>query len=492
MEEQKLLSVKFNKLKGLENIELVFEKPLTAIMGVNGSGKTTVIHALACVYQPLEEKGENHKFPEFFVPNTDSLWDGSSFSVEYEKKVGSEDKTSRNIRKYSKKTDRWSPRYSERPKRDVFYIGIDSCLPEIEKQNNSSKVIYSSKERDDKIAKKVIEAAAGILNKDYELLLENTYRKKHFSGVKLSSGLKYSSLSMGTGEQRTIKLIEVIMKARQNSLILIDEIDLLLHVSSLKNLIQTLYKIAEEKKLQIIFTTHSLDVAQMTDYVGIQYIQHLKMSNGINKSMVYNTINSELIQNLTDSSVCPIKIYVEDNFAKAIVKKVLSILNMSRKSEVITYGSIENAFTIASAKVLQEENIDNTLIILDGDKYRTNEEKLEQIKKKLTGTEGGIQGKRDKAVSIISQFNLPLDKKPEKFFHGMLVECENIDNELIKAATEIQGVLDPHEWIHQICKKLNESETVIVQGIIDIIKDSEKWKDYIQPLENWLDTRRNV
>ena len=51
-------------------------------MGVNGSGKTTVIHALACAYQPDEDgKGENHRFPEFFVPNTDSLWKGSEFTV---------------------------------------------------------------------------------------------------------------------------------------------------------------------------------------------------------------------------------------------------------------------------------------------------------------------------------------------------------------------------------------------------------------------------
>ena len=47
-------------------------------MGVNGSGKTTVIHALACAYQPPEGgKGENHRVSDFFVPNTDALWKGS-------------------------------------------------------------------------------------------------------------------------------------------------------------------------------------------------------------------------------------------------------------------------------------------------------------------------------------------------------------------------------------------------------------------------------
>lgn len=80
MEKIILDSVHFNKLKGLNNVNIKFSDTLTAIMGVNGSGKTTVIHALACLYQP-DGNGENHKFPEFFVPNTDALWKGSKLNV---------------------------------------------------------------------------------------------------------------------------------------------------------------------------------------------------------------------------------------------------------------------------------------------------------------------------------------------------------------------------------------------------------------------------
>ena len=39
-----LKEIRFKKLKGLSNVTIKFSKPLTAIMGVNGSGKTTVIH----------------------------------------------------------------------------------------------------------------------------------------------------------------------------------------------------------------------------------------------------------------------------------------------------------------------------------------------------------------------------------------------------------------------------------------------------------------
>lgn len=80
MEKTTLKTVYFKKLKGLHDVKIEFTKPLTAIMGVNGAGKTTVIHALACIYRP-DGNGENHKFPEYFVPNTDALWQGSEFHV---------------------------------------------------------------------------------------------------------------------------------------------------------------------------------------------------------------------------------------------------------------------------------------------------------------------------------------------------------------------------------------------------------------------------
>ena len=297
-------SVFFKNLKGLKDAQFVFEKPLTAIMGVNGSGKTTVIHALACAYQPPEGgKGENHRFSDFFVPNTDALWQGSEFYVVNEK-IERDRTTILPSRKYGKAFDRWSPRYGDRPKRNIYYIGIDSCLPEIEKSNTQNRIIYSSRRKEDRLSQKVIRDAAAILNKNYQSLMENTFQNKHFNGVELDSGLKYSSLSMGTGEQRTIKILEKILNAEPYSLILIDEIDLLLHVSSLKRLIRRLDEIARDKHLQIVFTTHALEMVDLTQYVGIQYINNISLSEGqetLEKTIVYNTINSDLVYSLTGS-----------------------------------------------------------------------------------------------------------------------------------------------------------------------------------------------
>ena len=495
MENYKLMSVFFKNLKGLKDAQFVFEKPLTAIMGVNGSGKTTVIHALACAYQPPEGgKGENHRFSDFFVPNTDALWQGSEFYVVNEK-IERDRTTILPSRKYGKAFDRWSPRYGDRPKRNIYYIGIDSCLPEIEKSNTQNRIIYSSRRKEDRLSQKVIRDAAAILNKNYRSLMENTFQNKHFNGVELDSGLKYSSLSMGTGEQRTIKILEKILNAEPYSLILIDEIDLLLHVSSLKRLIRRLDEIARDKHLQIVFTTHALEMVDLTQYVGIQYISNISLSEEqetLEKTVVYNTINSDLVYSLTGSCERPLKLYVEDELAKAIVKKVLRTLNISGKADVIKYGAMENAFTVAAAKVLEGQDCTNTLILLDGEKYHTLDEKLVPIQKRFSGTESDIEEKWNQAASMISMFNLPNDTAPEKFFHDLVLENGDAANELVVAAAEIQAVHDTHEWLYNIQTKLNDTESNVVRDIIDMASNSAKWNDYIRPVVEWLSARTAV
>lgn len=495
MENYKLMSVFFKNLKGLKDAQFVFEKPLTAIMGVNGSGKTTVIHALACAYQPPEGgKGENHRFSDFFVPNTDALWQGSEFYVVNEK-IERDRTTILPSRKYGKAFDRWSPRYGDRPKRNIYYIGIDSCLPEIEKSNTQNRIIYSSRRKEDRLSQKVIRDAAAILNKNYQSLMENTFQNKHFNGVELDSGLKYSSLSMGTGEQRTIKILEKILNAEPYSLILIDEIDLLLHVSSLKRLIRRLDEIARDKHLQIVFTTHALEMVDLTQYVGIQYISNISLSEeqeALEKTVVYNTINSDLVYSLTGSCERPLKLYVEDELAKAIVKKVLRTLNISGKADVIKYGAMENAFTVAAAKVLEGQDCTNTLILLDGEKYHTLDEKLVPIQKRFSGTESDIEEKWNQAASMISMFNLPNDTAPEKFFHDLVLENGDAANELVVAAAEIQAVHDTHEWLYNIQTKLNDTESNVVRDIIDMASNSAQWNDYIRPVVEWLSARTAI
>ncbi len=489
MEKISIKSVYFKHLKGLKDVKIEFKKPLTAIMGVNGAGKTTVIHSLACIYRP-DGNGEDHRFPEYFIPNTDTLWKGSEFHVV--NSIEGKDKTStiQPSRKYAKAFDRWTPRYDDRPKRNVYYIGIDSCMPEIEKNNKLSRIRYTSQNRSDRLSIKTLEIAAYVLNKDYNALIDNEYHSKHFIGVSTCSGLKYSSLSMGTGEQRTIKLIEKILSAEAYSLILIDEIDLLLHICALRRLIYKLHQIAEERHLQIVFTTHALEVISLTKYVGLQYLDIIKKSDGSSVMMVYDKPSSDIIQNLTGTSPRPIRICVEDDFSRAIIKTIVRKHGVSAKVSITKFGAATNAFTFVSGQSLAGNNTDNLLVVLDGDVYKTDEEKNIQIERVYSGTEEDIAERRLSALSRITQYNLPDDTTPEQFMYNLLVRSGQ-DNEVVKAALTINATDDPHKLISHISEELNENIDMLVAEIVDIIGDTQEWKFYIKPIEDWILEHKN-
>ncbi len=86
--QQKLESLYVRKLKNLNELEIDFNgAPITAILGPNGNGKTTVIHALACAYQPIA-LGENYKFSSFFLPSTDALWNDSYLEITHSYRDG--------------------------------------------------------------------------------------------------------------------------------------------------------------------------------------------------------------------------------------------------------------------------------------------------------------------------------------------------------------------------------------------------------------------
>ena len=484
MEKTALKTVYFKKLKGLHDVKIEFTKPLTAIMGVNGAGKTTVIHALACIYRP-DGNGENHKFPEYFVPNTDALWQGSEFHVVNEVEGKDHTRVILSSRKYEKAFDRWAPRYDDRPKRNVYYIGIDTCLPEIEKNTEVSRIRYTSNNRTDDIAAKTLEIASYVLNKDYNSLIDNEYHSKHFLGVSTHSGLKYSSLSMGTGEQRTIKIIEKVLRAEVYSLILIDEIDLLLHVCALRRLVEKLYQIAERRHLQIVFSTHSLEIISLSKYVGLQYLETIKKSDGSLKTMIYDKPSSDIVNNLTGQASRPINICVEDELSKAIVKTIIRKHGISSKVSITRFGAAKNAFTVAAGLSIAGNDMNNIVFVLDGDVFKSEQEKLDQIEKVYTGTEANIEEQRQRVVSYIMQYNLPDGFTPEQFMHTLLINTSH-DNELTRVARSINATDDPHRLVTNIASLLNESIDSIVSQIVNIISETTEWNDYIAPVESWL------
>lgn len=470
------------KLKGLKDLSISFGKGLTAIMGVNGAGKSTILHALACMFSPFRN-GENRKFNFFFTPTPDASWQGSSFSLSY-----FDENTQAEVRRqYKKASDRWSPRYSSRPKRDVFYIGIDSGIPEIEKERQTSFIDYLTDVDGDKLSARVAAAASRILRKDYQQLTTHKSKRKAFFGVHTASDIIYTSLSMGAGEQRLIKILTAVYHATPYSLILIDELELLLHMDAQRQLVQTLAQLAERKHLQIIFTTHSLTIGQLTDLTEVRYLYHT-----CEKTMVFDHITSDIMYDLCRETTQPLSIYVEDDLAEAVVSSVTKALKLSRHTKITNIGSASNAFTLAAGWVLDGGcAMDNRLIVLDGDVYRTESDKIKQLEGVLSGTERDHQARINSALLVLTQLELPEGISPEKFIYDLIVSLNRAD-EVTDCAKQITSVADTHQWLNEIVARMHQDRKLVMYQIVESATESEKWPAYIAPVYSWLESRKNA
>lgn len=473
--KHRITNIHIDELKGMKNLDISINRNLTAIMGVNGSGKSTILHALACVYSPYG-KGDNYKFSFFFTPNPDSDWRNSRFSLTYY----DENQQKEITRVYKKDSDRWSPRYAKRPIRDTYFVGIETCIPEIEKEKQTSYIDYSTDSMEGEVNQKIIRGAAYILNKDYENLTVHKTKKKELFGVHTAKKLTYSSLSMGAGEQRILKILKLIYSVNSYSLILIDEIDLLLHVTALRRLIIVLSEVAIKRNLQIIFTTHSLEMVNLGAYVDIRYLEQVGQ-----KTMVYNSVNADMVYEMSNCMDKPIEIYVEDLLAQVIVRKIAEDLNLLGYLKIVKYGASSNAFILAVSYILKKEEYSNVAIILDGDVYMEQEKKIEAIKKVLSGTESEHEQKIKNALSMIRQFNLPLNVAPEKHIFNMLVEMDD-DNEVVKYAKKVKAVSDSHQWLDELTARMGQGEELILFRIVDIVSQNSKWGDYVKNVREWL------
>mgnify|MGYP004443694153 FL=1 len=303
---QVLNSIKINKLKCINGLNEIIFKPhaLTAILGPNGSGKSTILHAIASIYMPEKGfPGEDHRLMHFFPRSPHAEWNGSDFIVNltYRKDGVMIENELKNYGKADVRGSRWIQIYARRPLREVYYLGIDKCVPiiESEKKNN---IQYETSSVSNDLITNILHYASYILNKPYTSFNQHQQPNgKILIGVE-SEGLAYSSLSMSAGEQKIFLILETILKADKNALILIDELDLLLHDEALKKLIDVISTHAEDKNKQIIFTTHREMVTTLSDKINIRHVVNIQ-----GRSYSFEETKPDAINRLTSKSTTPIE-----------------------------------------------------------------------------------------------------------------------------------------------------------------------------------------
>jgi hypothetical protein len=250
-----LLRIRMQKLRAFEETTVTFDSPVTALVGPNGGGKTTILGAAATAYEAVKPRqffAKSGKFDESML----------NWRVEYELIDRAVNKSDSFRRTASFSSMKWS-RGAE--KRDVAVFGVARTVPASERkelQRCASNTFTVAAERVESIAQSVITAVGRILGKDISkythIRVDDIGRVSLLTGT-TEGGTAYSEFHFGAGESSVIRMVMQIESLGENSLILIEEIENGLHPVATVRMVEYLIDVAERKSAQAMFTTHSND-----------------------------------------------------------------------------------------------------------------------------------------------------------------------------------------------------------------------------------------
>jgi energy-coupling factor transporter ATP-binding protein EcfA2 len=251
-------------LRGIQDLTVEFNYPLTVISGRNGCGKTTILALAAlgfhspeshCSLNAYRKKklGEDYTyytFKDFFFKGpTDPDITGVEIEWAY--------KEAETI-KIRKKSNKWM-RYERRPIRPVHYLGLNRIVPAIEQstlRHHFGSITSIRRTKAKALNADFCRYLNDIMGRSYtgaEVLSSSNYSVRTFTSGNSAS----SSFNMGAGEDALIDLLYLLQESPPGALIVIEEIEVGFHPEALTRLAQTLQKIILDKKIQIIVSTHS-------------------------------------------------------------------------------------------------------------------------------------------------------------------------------------------------------------------------------------------
>jgi predicted ATPase len=350
-------------LRGWSGQRLDFRFPLMAIVGENGSGKSTILQAAASIYRS-EGGTKTTFFPTDFFPDTP--WDDiRNAKVIYSVREGP-NSIAGSIHKL---TERWREA-PERRKREVRYIDLGRTVP-ITSQVGYSKLVKLAKQEksrepfdDDTLVR-----FSDVLGRQYvaaAFSLTDVDSKRWVPVLSLKSA-QYSGYHQGSGEVVLANLLR--KQIPKYSLVLIDELETSLHPRAQRRLIRDLADICRILELQIIVTTHSPYILEELPPEG-----RVCIINAPEVRQFVTGVSPYFAMSQMDEEPHPeIDLFVEDDESRILLEELIIAdkKELARRCFLIPYGAASVGRALGTM-VTERRFPRPTAVFLDGDQEPAN------------------------------------------------------------------------------------------------------------------------
>ncbi len=486
-----------SSLRGIRQIDIEFNYPVTVICGPNGSGKSTILalsvlafHGVPghtpynCLRKP--KPGRNfsyYTFRDFFYRGP---LDPDITGLTIEWMYGNVKDRQRPILRITKTSSKWM-HYERRPPRPVDYFGLSRCIPASEM--NSLKNAFSPKRpgHDAKILDdRMLQRLCEIMEVHYDEAKSYTKSKFTLRGCR-AGDTSYSGFNMGSGEDSIIQILWMLERAKRGHLIAIEEIETTIHPSALKRLMKHILEIAEKKMLQIVMSTHSPIVLDQLPEKARVYVE--RVGHGSQHRVISEVTTAYAMGMLAQQGSHELCIYCEDRRAATLIQRWLPKDVRARVDIVPISGSSEVMKAIEWHYRLEKEG--KAIAVLDGDvSEKEVSEKEQEIKNRLS--ERGVSPEDDIARVRL----LPGSAAPEKYICKKALDhvlklaemCQAEENEVEECIRAVLTHSDPHRMMTEIARKMNMEgeEDKVWSDMVSAVRTEKEAKDFVDWVRSHL------
>ena len=364
-------------LRGIANLRVPFNYPLTAISGRNGVGKSTIM-ALAAfsalkppdwtvgrwpasIYRAQPKRMTYHWSDFFFRHAGDPLFDGLTINFTYVAQGDEFDvKRYRSSRSWKTLPDPGRSQTPKFPRRPIEFVSLSRIIPPAE--INQFRLRFGQRPKPvvvHKLDADICSNMTEIFGRRYESL--ELHESNGLKLAKCRSGMDYTGFNMGAGENAAILILFALSRLPEGGLLLIEEIEHGLHPEAQRLLVKVLSRILKNRHSQLICSTHSETIIDCLPRQGRTLLartgpDHL-CHDGPTTRFAISEMDGEAYPEAT--------VYVEDNFSERLVRWALSP-NTRKRIRVVAVGN--NARVVRQfAAHIRGENPGPALCLLDGD-----------------------------------------------------------------------------------------------------------------------------
>lgn len=468
-------------LRGLAPFKMQIDYPITAVAGRNGAGKSTILAMACCAYHNKRSgfklKGRRNSyytFSDFFVQHTEEIPPQGieifyQFAHDNWKKSDTlpDGKGLAYQKRWKRKGGKWND-YATRINSNVVFLGIDRIVPHSERSQSKS---YSKSFMDSDPKgweEKVAEIVGYILGKKYSELRYLEHSKYSLPIVKCGEN-KYSGLNMGAGENALFEIFRIIYSCEDGALLVVDEIELGLHIDAQRKLLRKLKESCLERKIQVICTTHSKEVFDSLPPDARKFVESVQ-----NKTLVTEGIAPEFaMAKMGANEIKELDIMLEDGVAAEILAFALPT-NLRQRVNPISVGSAA-ALSRQLAAAYARKETRPILAIFDGDQRKLENDNTEHAKKMAELTDSGFHEWFKERVAY-----LPSETWPEAWllqanmeFITSLANILGTDEDWLAEVIEYGLQAGKHDEFHELSKHLGLEKHHCIQYLMMNIRDCQ-------------------